>query len=56
MSSKWLRLKCTPMWWATAAPTMEKAMPSAAMTQNGRTSLTKWDRPLLPQAHWRFSQ
>ena len=31
-------------------------MPRAAMTQNGRTSLTRCDRPPLPQAHLRFNQ
>ena len=29
---------------------------AAAMTQKGTTSFMKCDRPLLPQAHLRFSQ
>ena len=41
---------------ASEAPTMEKAMPTAAMVQKGTTSFKKWDRPCLPQAHLRLSQ
>ena len=32
----------------------EKAMPNIAITQYGMTSLRKWLRPRLPQAHSRF--
>ena len=56
MVSKWSRLYLMAMWRATAAPTMAKAMPSAAMIQNGTTSFQKCDLPCLPQAHLRLSQ
>ncbi len=54
--SRWPSEYFTEMWRAIEAPTMEKAMPAAAMTQKGTTSFMKCDRPCLPQAHFRFSQ
>ena len=41
---------------ATAAPPIETAMPRADIDQKGMISLIRWDRPPLPQTHFRLSQ
>ena len=43
-----------PMCLARAAPPMETAIPMADIDQKGMISLVRWDRPPLPQTHFRF--
>ena len=56
MVSKWSSPYLMEMWRATAAPTMENAIPISARVQKGTTSFMKCSRPCLPQAHFRLSQ